>query len=167
RTGLALERQGLYAEAIAAFRKAVASAPDFAEAQAKIGNLLLNHGDEAQALDCLRRAAAVDPESSIGLLCEAKLLMEEGKAAAAEERLRRAIDRDPLNSDTHSLLGTVLMELGRFDDAAVSADLSVALNRWQSGGYYQLAAVKRLREADRPLIDQMEWMLEEYGFAKG
>src|SRR5205823_5712543 len=30
-----------------------------------------------------------------------------------------------------------------------------------------LAAVKRLREADRPLIDQMEWMLKEYGFAKG
>lgn len=163
--GLALERQGRHAEAMGAFRGAIAAASDFAEAHAKLGNLLLNHGSEAEALDSLRSAAAAKPDSAVAFMCEAKILVEQGKAAAAEEPIRRAIERDPQNSDAHCLLGSILRELGRFDDAAVAADLSLALNRWQITAYHELVHVKKLKEADRPLITQMEWMLTEYARA--
>ena len=163
--GLALERQGRYADAMEAFRGAIAATPDFAEAHAKLGNLLLTHGNEFEALECLRRAAAAKPDSAVAFMCEAKILLEQGKAAAAEDPIRRAIERDPQNSDAHSLLGSILRELGRFDDAAVAADLSLALNRWQITAYHELVHVKKLKEADRPLITQMEWMLTEHARA--
>jgi tetratricopeptide (TPR) repeat protein len=163
--GLALERQGCRPQAVAAFRQVIAIAPDFAEAHAKLGNLLLED-DRVGAFDCFQRAAAVKPNSSVALMCQAKILMEEGKAAAAEEPVRRAIDRDPQNSDAHCLLGSILMELGRFHDAAAAFDLGIALDRRQIVAYHELVHAKKLTEADRPLVLQMEWMLEEYGLAE-
>ncbi len=163
--GLALERQGLRAESVAAFRGVIAIAPDFAEAHAKLGNLLSIDDDRAEVLDCFSRAAAAKPGSSLALICQAKLLVEEEKASAAEEPVRRAIELDPQNSDAHCLLGSILMQLGRFQDAAAAYDLGIALNRRQVAAYHDVVHVKRLTEADRPLVAQMEWMLKEYSLA--
>jgi tetratricopeptide (TPR) repeat protein len=159
--GLALEGQGLAAEAAAAFRRVITIAPDFAEAHAKLGNLLLSDDNRVEALESFRRAAAAKPDTSLALMCEAKLLVEEDKAAAAEEPARRAIDRDPQNSDAHCLLGSILMQLGRFQDAAAAFDLGIALNRRQIAAYHELVHVKKLTATDRPLIAQLEWMLKE------
>jgi tetratricopeptide (TPR) repeat protein len=164
--GIALEQQGNYAEAIKSFRRVVGIDPDFIEAHAKLGNLLLFEHDRAGALECLRRAAALRPDSVLGLTSQAKILMEEEEAAAAEELVRRAIDLQPRNSLAHCLLGTTLMELGRFHDAAASFDIALALNRQQIAAYYNLVNVKKLTEADRPLLAQMEWMLKQYKLAE-
>jgi tetratricopeptide (TPR) repeat protein len=101
----------------------------------------------------------------LSLICQAKLLVEQENPAAAEEPLRRAVDREPQNSDAHCLLGSVLMQLGRFTDAAAAYDLGLALNRRQIAAYYELAHVKKLSEVDRPLIAQLEWLLQENGLA--
>jgi tetratricopeptide (TPR) repeat protein len=159
--GLALERQGFRAEATASFRRVTEIAPDFAEAHAKLGNLLLIDNARVEALAHLRRAAAVRPDSGLALMCEAKILMEDEKTAAAEEAVGRAIEQDPQNSDAHCLRGSVLMELGRFQDAAAAFDLALALNRQQTGAYHELVHVKKLTEADRPLLAQIEWLLGE------
>jgi tetratricopeptide (TPR) repeat protein len=163
--GLALERQGLRAEAVAEFRGVIGIAPDFAEAHAKLGNLLSIDDDRAAVLDCFRRAAAAKPGSSLAFICQAKLLVEEEKPAAAEAPVRRAIELDPQNSDAHCLLGSTLMQLGRFQDAAAAYDLGIALNRRQVAAFHDVVHVKRLTEADRPLAAQMEWMLKEYRLA--
>jgi tetratricopeptide (TPR) repeat protein len=163
--GLAFERQGLRSEAAAAFRRAIAIAPDFAEAHAKLGNVLLIEDNRTEAFDCFRRAIAAKPDSVLALMCQAKLLVEDQKPAAAEELVRRAIERDPQNSDAHCLLGSILMELGRFDDAAAAYDLGISLNRRQTTAYHELVHARKLTEADRPLIAQMEWMLKEFDLA--
>jgi tetratricopeptide (TPR) repeat protein len=124
---------------------------------------LLSNGNRVEGLASFRRAAKAN--TGVGLMCQAKLLMEEGRTAAAEQPIRCAVDRNPQNSDAHCLLGTILMELGRFDEAAAAFDLGIALNRRQIAAYYELVHVKKLCEADRPLIAQMEWMLKEYGLA--
>lgn len=160
-TGLALERQGRNGEAVAAYRRAIAIAPDFAPAHVKLGSLLLHDGERHEALDCFRRAAAAQPGTAMASLCEARLLIEEEKAAAAEAPARRAIELDSANSDAHCLLGMILMLLGRFREAAAAYDLGLALNRGQIGAYHELAHVKKLTEADRPLIAEMEWLLKE------
>jgi tetratricopeptide (TPR) repeat protein len=161
--GLTLERRGLHQEAMAAFRQVLAIDPDFAQAEAKLGNLLFADNQMSEAFDCFRRAASAKPDTAVGLMCQARIFLEEGKPAAAEETVRRAIARDPQNSDAHALLGTILMELGRFDDAAVAADLSIALNRLQIPSYHELVNAKKLSERDRPLVRHLEWMLKEYG----
>jgi tetratricopeptide (TPR) repeat protein len=164
--GLAFERKGLRIDAIAAFRRAIEIAPNFAEAHAKLGNLLSIDDNFAEVLECCRRAAAAKPDSSLAFMCHARIHVEEGTAAAAEEPARRAIELDPQNSDAHCLLGSILMQLGRFRDAAAAYDLGIALNRWQIGAYHDIAHVKKLTEADRPLVAQMEWMLKEYGLVE-
>jgi tetratricopeptide (TPR) repeat protein len=165
--GLALEWQDLHAQAIASFRRAVEIDPNFAEAHAKLGNLLLFEGDRADALACYRRAAAARPGSLLALTSEAKTLMEEGNAEGAEEAARRAIDLDPHNGFAHYLLGAILMQLGRFHEAGLFLELAITLNRRQTGAYHELVFTKRLAEADRPLLAQMERMLEEDKLAEG
>ena len=160
--GLGLQRQGLSTEAIAAFRRAIAIAPDCAEAHAKLANLLSIDDARDEVLACLRRAAAAKPKSGLAFLCKARIYVEEGNAAAAEELARRATELDPQNSDAYCLLGSILMQLGRFHDAAAAYDLGIALNRGQVAAYHELVHVKRLTEADRALMAQMECMLKEY-----
>jgi tetratricopeptide (TPR) repeat protein len=161
--GLLLEAQGRRNEAMAAFRKVVTVDEKFAEAYAKLGNLLLQSNDRSGAFDMFRRAVEAKPDSAIGWMCKAKILAEEGKAIAAEETVRKAIEIQPQNSDAHAWLGSILMELGRFDDAAAASDLAIALNRRQVAGYHQLANAKRLTERDRPLLAEIERLVKEGG----
>jgi tetratricopeptide (TPR) repeat protein len=160
--GLALEVRGDHTAAVAAFRRVLASDSSFAEAHAKLGNLLLINGDRMEGIECLRRAIAAKPDSVLAFIMQAKILMEENKAVAAEQHARRAIELDPRSSDAHCLLGTILMELGRFLEAAASFDLALALNRGQIAAYCKLVEVKKLTEADRPLIAQIEWALKNH-----
>jgi tetratricopeptide (TPR) repeat protein len=164
--GLALEKQGKYAEAIESFRQVVGIDPKFAEAHAKLGNQLLFENDRAGAFECLRQAAALRPDSMLAFTSQAKILVEEDKPAAAEELVRRAIDLHPRNSYAHCLLATILMQLGRFLDAAAHFDMALALNRRQTAGYFGLVHAKKLTKADRPLLAQMEWMLKQYKLAE-
>jgi tetratricopeptide (TPR) repeat protein len=160
--GLALEQQGSYPEAIASFRRVVGIDPNFAEAHARLGNLLLFEGHRVEGIECLRRAAAVRPSSILAFTSQARILMDESKPAAAEELVRQAIDLHPRNSHAHCLLGTVLMQLGQFHDAAASFDQALALNRREIAAHHDLVHVKKLSEADRPLLARMEWVLKEY-----
>jgi tetratricopeptide (TPR) repeat protein len=159
--GLALERQGLQDEACAAFRNVIAVDANFAEAYAKVGNLLLMNNERSEAFEMFRRAAEAKPDSSVAWMSRAKIRLEEGKAHEAEETVRHAIERDPRNSDAQALLGSILMELGQFDDASAAADLAIALNRRQLSAYHELTNARKLTERDRPLVAQMEWMLQE------
>jgi tetratricopeptide (TPR) repeat protein len=165
--GLALERHGRRDDAMAAFRRVISLDPEFAEAHAKLGSLLVCNGHRAEGLACFRRAVDTKPASGLALMCQASLCVEEQKLPAAEELVRKAIDRNPQNSDAHCLLGSILMELGRFQDAAGAFDLGIALNRRQVAAYHEVVHTKKLGEADRPLIRQMEWMLKNYGLADG
>lgn len=159
--GLALECQGLFADAIAAFRKATSIKPDFAEAHSELGTLLLYHNCRVEALACFRRAAELKPESVVGLISEAKLRMEQQDTVGAAECARRAVARNFNSSDAHSMLGSILMELGQFANAAAEFEVSIALNRRQIAAYHELARVRRVGERDRPLVTQMEWILKE------
>lgn len=161
--GLVLEAQGRRAEAIAAFKNVISADPKFAEAYAKLGNLMLQSNEHSAAFDMFRNAVQAKPGSAIAWMCQARILAEEGKTAAAEEAVRNAIEIQPQNSDAHILLGSILMELGRFEDAAVAADLGIALSRQQLSGYHQLVSARKMKERDRPLIAQIEWMLDEGG----
>ncbi len=157
--GLALELQGDHTAAIAAYRRGLAGGSNVADVQAKLGNLLLTNNDRVEGIECLRRAISAQPDSAPACIMRAKILIEENNPAGAEQQVRQAIELEPRNSDARCLLGTVLMALGRFHEAAASFDVALALNRGQIGAYCKLVEVKKLTELDRPLVAQMEWML--------
>jgi tetratricopeptide (TPR) repeat protein len=160
--GLAFEAQGMHDEAISCFRRVVTINTTFAEAYAKLGNLLLFEGDRLEAIDCFRRAAAAKPDTVLALTSQANILIEEGKMAAAEELMRRAIKLEPRNPQAYCLVGSIQMLLGRFHDAAVCYELALTLNPRETAAYCELVNVKKLTEADRSLVAQIEWILGKY-----
>jgi tetratricopeptide (TPR) repeat protein len=160
--GFALEQQGNYDQAIKSYRRVIDIDPDYAQAHDSLGNLLLFENDRAAGIECFRRAAALRPDTLLALTSQAKILLEQDDTAAAEELVRRAIDLYPRSSYARYMLGSILMQLGRFRAGALSFELALALNRRHAAAYFGLAQAKKLTERDRPLLAQMEWILNEY-----
>lgn len=115
-----LHRDGLLAEAEAAYRSVLANDPADADASQLLGVLALQTGRDDEALSLLRRALAVRPDfpealNNLGVALEAG-----GDLAGAEAPLRQAVALRPNYVDAFNNLGNVLRKLGRLDDAATA-----------------------------------------------
>lgn len=156
----ALERQRQPHAAVAAHRRAIALMPKLAEAHSRLGNLLHAQGRRDEALDCFRQASAAAPDSTLGRLNRVKLLLEQDQSAAAETLLRQIVAASPNSSEAWRLLGNVLRETGRFDEAAGCLHTAIASDPAQVAAYHDLAHAKRFTEAEHPLVQQMETRLQ-------
>lgn len=156
----ALERQRRFGEALAAYARAVALAPALAEAHSRMGNLLHAQGHREQALDCFRRASAAAPGTTVGRLNQVKVLMVEEKSDEAEQMLRTITTTDPGNAEACRLLGNILRETGRFDEAVTWLERAIAVDRTQIAAYHDLVYAKKLTAADRGLIGRMSERLK-------
>ncbi|MGE5157174.1 MAG: tetratricopeptide repeat-containing sulfotransferase family protein [Gemmatimonas sp.] len=156
---LALEALGSFAAAIEHYEEATRLRPSMAEAHSKFGLLLDEEGRRQRAIECFRTAAALRPGTAFALLCEARIAGLLGDDSRSEELVRRAIPLQPGKGDAHAMLGNILMQQGRFEEAAASFDLANALNAHDIVGPVGLVDVKRLSETDRPLINQLEHKL--------
>jgi len=93
--GIALVRSGVApgdpgaVEALEAFRTAVRLQPQFMQAQAELGKLLLKRGDVAGAIAHLERAVALEPESSAPAYNLAQAYRRSGQTVRARELLAR------------------------------------------------------------------------------
>ena len=162
--GAALERQRRRSDAIAAYRRCTTLDPGFAAAFSRLGDLLYAMGDRAQALDCFSRAVAASPASTLGRLNRTKCLLVAEKLVEAEESLRKTIADDPQSSEAHRLLGNILRESGRFDEAAACLERAVVIDPELISAYHDLVQSKKITDADRPLLAQMASLLERVGF---
>ena len=161
--GLALDHAGREAEAIQALEKAVAAEPRHIEALRQLGEVLRNSGQREAAARWFGKAIAAAPNPVERRLNEARLFVTLEKYAEAETCLRQCVALDPQNSTTHRLLGHVLSSLGKFDDAASHFERAIALKPEEIAGAYELTAARRMTEADRPLIEQMQQVLQDPG----
>jgi tetratricopeptide (TPR) repeat protein len=156
---LALEALGSHAAALEHYQEARQLRPGLVEAHYRLGLLMQEEGRRQRAIECFRAASALRPGSAFGLLCDATIAGLLGDDTASEELVRRAIALEPRNSEAHAELGTILMQRGQFEDAAASYDLANALNTEDTTGPVELVKVKRLSQADRPLIGQLQHKL--------
>ena len=108
-----------------------------------------------EAAQSFRRAAELGPGTSLGRLSAAYALIAEGADEPAQQALRRLIAVEPDNAPAHVELGKLLAEAGNAADARAAFAKVVRLNPRAAGHYYDLARIRRLTEADRPLLDQM------------
>jgi tetratricopeptide (TPR) repeat protein len=161
--GVALERLRRYAEAIAAHRQAVRHDPHLTAAHARVGNLLHNQGDRQAAIESFRRAAEAAPDTALGLVCQAKVLLIEQRAPAAEACLRRALALDGGNAEVQQMLGGVLREAGRFDEAIGFLNRAIELDAERVSAYLELVNSQRITDAQRPLVARMQAVLEQPG----
>jgi tetratricopeptide (TPR) repeat protein len=150
--GVALGHAGDTDAALAAHRRAVELAPRLAGAHGRIGDLLMGKGKRDDAAAAYEEACTAAPGTPYGLLCGAKAMILRDRPREAEQRLRRLMARDPSNAEAHLVLGLLLNEDGRFDEAAASFERSLALSPLQATAHHGLVSSRRLTEADRPLL---------------
>ena len=148
RLGLALERLGDEAGAILAYDRTTELLPSHTEAWFRAGALVFAMGHREEAAGCFRRAAATGPKTRFGRLGQARALLAVDRDADAERVLRQALALDPGNAMAHDLLGNLLAEAGRFDEARTNFERAIAASPLMAGSYYDLVRCGRITGDD-------------------
>ena len=163
RLGIALEKQGDIGGAIVAYDRATELQPYLSEAWFRAGALVYTLGHRDEAIGCFRRAAATGGKSSFGGLGKARALLTEDRYEEAEKVLRKTLALDPANGMAHDLLGNLLSEFGRFDEARVCFERAIALAPLLAGSYYELVRCRPVTVKDDGLLERMETALATPG----
>jgi tetratricopeptide (TPR) repeat protein len=167
RLGIALEKLGDIRAAIVAYGRATALLPSLTEAWFRGGALVHTLGDRDEAIVRFRRAAATGGNTSFGRLGKARALLTEDRDQEAELVLRKTLARDPGNAMAHDLLGNLLSEFGRFDEARECFERAIAIAPLLAGSYYDLVRCRRVTNEDTSgddgLVQRMESALATPG----
>jgi len=93
--GAAYSRQRMFDEAIEAFRKRLAYAPDDAEANLDLGQALADSGDTEASEQFFEKALALDPDDAISQYNAGVTMVNAGDVAGGIARIERAIELQP------------------------------------------------------------------------
>ena len=105
--------------------------------------------------------------SSFGRLGKARALVIEDRNQEAEQVLREMLVADPRNAMAYDLLGSVLSELGRFDEARACFERTVAIAPMLAGSYYDLVRCRPVTNGDNGLLQAMQAALATPGLELG
>jgi protein O-GlcNAc transferase len=108
-----------WAEATAAYRRALQADPLFPEAHFELGHALQSQGDYGGAIASYRSALQSQPESADAFNNLGNCYQGLGDLPQAEAAYRRSLALRPNHAGAMSNLGTVLQETGRVDEAVV------------------------------------------------
>jgi tetratricopeptide (TPR) repeat protein len=163
RLGVALEKMGNVGEAIVAYDRATKLQPSLTEAWFRAGALVYTLGHRDEAIGCFRRAAVTGGKTGFGRLGKARALLTEDRNQEAEQVLRRTLALDPKNAMAHDLLGNLLTEFGRFDEARECFHRAIAIAPLLAGSYYELVRCRPVTSDDDGLLPRMEAALATPG----
>ena len=167
RLGIAFEKLGNVGGAIAAYDRATKLLPSLTEAWFRAGALVYILGHREEAIGCFRRAAMSGGRTNFGRLGKARALLIEDRNQEAEQVLRESLVADPTNAMAYELLGNLLSEFGRFDEAHACFERAIAIAPLLAGSYYDLVRCRPVTNADNGLLQQMEAALTTPGLEAG
>src|SRR5580658_522529 len=162
RLGIALEKLGNTGGAIAAYDRATKLLPSLTEAWFRAGALAHTLGRRDQAIGCFRRAA-VAGGNSFSRLGKARALLTEDRNQEAEQALRETLAADPRNAMAYDLLGNLLSDFGRFDEARACFERAIAMAPLLAGSYYDLVRCRPVTSHDDGLLQAMQAALATPG----
>jgi tetratricopeptide (TPR) repeat protein len=161
RLGIALQQQSNVPAAIEAYRSAVRLLPSLADAQFRLASLLEGLGYRTEAIGCYRKAASSAAGTSLGRIAGARASLAENRDQDAERLLRQTLALDPENAVAQEMLGNVLADSGRFEEARGHFERALARDPHLAGTYYDLVRCARITDGDAPLIKRMQAALDE------
>jgi tetratricopeptide (TPR) repeat protein len=156
RLGIGLEKLGNMRGALAAYDRATDLLPSLTEAWFRAGALVYTLGHRDEAIGYFRRAAITGGKSSFGRLGKARALVIEDHNQEAEQILRETLVADPKNAMAYDLLGNVLSELGRFEEALACFERAVVIAPMLAGSYYDLVRCRPVTTLDAGLLQDMQ-----------
>src|SRR6202044_519316 len=163
RLGVALEKVGDRGSALVAYDRATEIKPTLTEAWFRAGALVHTMGHRDEAIGCFRRAAASGPKTRFGRLGAARALLTDNRDVEAERHLRRTLAADPADAMAQDLLGNLLAEAGRFDEARECFTRAAELAPLMAGSYYDLVRCRPVTSTDEGLVARMEAALATPG----
>jgi tetratricopeptide (TPR) repeat protein len=166
RLGIALEKLGDTCGALSAYDRATRLLPSLTEAWFRAGALVYTLGHRDEALGCFRRASVAGGKTSFGRLGKARALVIEDRNQEAEHVLRQALVADPRNAMAYDLLGNVLSELGRFEEARACFERATSIAPMLAGSYYDLVRCRPVTSEDG-LLQEMQTALATPGLEAG
>ena len=167
RLGIALEKLGNIDGALSAYDRATKLLPSLAEAWFRSGALAYILGHREQAIGCFRRAAITGDRNSFGRLGKARALLIEDRNEEAEQVFRETLVADPRNAMAYDLLGNLLSEFGRFDEARACFERAIAIAPPLAGSYYELVRCRPVTSDDDGLLQGMQAALATPGLEAG
>ncbi len=167
RLGIALETLGNIDGAIAAYDSATKLLPSLTEAWFRAGALAFTLGHREEAISCFRRAAATGDRNSFSRLGKARVLLTEDRNQEAEQVLRETLVADPRNAMAYDLLGNLLSEFGRFDEARACFERAIAIAPLLAGSYYDVVRCRPVTSDDDGLLQAMQAALATPGLEAG
>jgi tetratricopeptide (TPR) repeat protein len=133
-----------YERAREAAKRALATAPDSADAYVRLGNVHeMYDWDWPAANDAYQRALALAPSNPAVLLAVAGITRVLGGDERSIELYRRAIALDPLSSAAHRNLGLRLLRMGRLDEASAAIATALEINPSAGLVWCLVAAIRR------------------------
>ena len=162
RLGIALEKLGDSGGAIVAYDRATQILPSLTEAWFRAGALVFTLGHREEAIGCFERAAATGPKTTFGRLGQARALLTQDRNQEAERVLRKTLALEAKNALAHDLLGSLLAEFGRFDEARACFERAIAVAPRLAGCYYDLVRCRPVTVEDG-LLAPMEAALATPG----
>ena len=167
--GIALEQSGEFTTAFDSYRKAIALEPHLAEAHGRMAGILRREARRhEEAATAYRRASAAAPGTTLGPVREAIALVESGREDDAEKSLKLLLGQEelvaspsPWRAEAHIVLGRIMKNSGRFDEAVEHFERSLALAPGLVTPYEGLVSSRRLTEADRPLLARIIARIED------
>jgi tetratricopeptide (TPR) repeat protein len=120
-------------------------------------------GHREQAIGCFRRAATSGPKTRFGRLGAARALLAEDRDREGERMLRQMLVRDPANALAQDLLGNLLAESGRFEEARDCFMRAIEHAPLMAGSYYDLVRCRPVARAEAGIAAAMEAALATPG----
>jgi tetratricopeptide (TPR) repeat protein len=166
RLGIALEKLGDIRGALVAYDRATQLQPSLTEAWFRAGAIVDTLGHRNEAIGCFRRAAVTGGKTGFGRLGKARALLIEDRNQEAEQILRGMLVADPRNAMAYELLGSLLSEVGRFDEARACFERAIMIAPLLAGSYYDLVRCRPVTSND-DLLPGMQAALATPGLEVG
>jgi len=137
--GVALLEQFRFADAAAAFRRALAADPGLAFAQVNLAIALFYVPDVPAAKQAAQQALAQSPGSPHAHYLLALAARGEGHAEEALPHLRAVLEADPADLGANVTLGQVYLQLRQFDEATLAFRVALLAEPYNVSAAYNLA----------------------------
>ncbi|MBC9207737.1 tetratricopeptide repeat protein [Roseomonas aerophila] len=129
--GMALRAEGKLEEALAAYRRALASEPEAPETHFNTGNLLAQMRRPEEAILAFRAALRLRPTHGGSWHNLGAALIAAGRPGEAVEALRTGLEREPGQPKSLHNLGLALEQLRRWPDAIAAFRAALGLGGFQ------------------------------------
>ena len=127
-TGVVQKDLGLYADAEASYRRALAITPSDPIVHNNLANLLSTRGRKDEALDAFRAALQIDPDYVEAKINLGIALRDHGEVDAALAGLAQAVAQHPGHAGLLNAYGNTLRQAGQLDDAIATLEQAVAVD---------------------------------------